>query len=234
MVKIGRLDLNESPKVAVSLKDGVPSRAIAAMHRAGVDLIELRIDLFCSRTPRRVLSEISRYKKFPVLATVRSRREGGRWRGSDAERIALYEALLPHVDAVDVELSSAKVLAAVAPAARKAKKTLIISFHDFARTPSLPALRRILGSAQRAGADIVKIAAHAMTFADMRALGAFTASHRQNNLITIAMGKEGALSRVLFPAMGSLVTFSCYGKPTAPGQFPYHSTLSMLKRLGQR
>ncbi len=234
MVKIGRLNLNQSSKVAVSLKDGVSPRAIAAMRRAGVDLVELRVDLFRSHDLERIVSEISRYKRFPRLVTVRSAREGGLWKGSDAARIALYEALLPHADAVDVELSSTKVLAAIAPVAKKAKKTLVVSFHDFSRTPPPAVLLGIVTRARRAGADVVKIAAYARKAADVRALGAFTAAHARKNLITIAMGKEGAVSRILFPVLGSLVTFSSDGAPTAPGQFDYASTLSMLERLGQR
>lgn len=234
MIRIGRLELNDVPKVAVSLRDGVPSRALTAMRRAGVDLVELRVDLFRSRDARRALAEVSRCRRFPVLATVRSAREGGRWTGSDAARIALFEALLTRVDAVDVELSSRRVLAAVAPAAKKAKKTLVVSFHDFKRTPTPAALRRIVRRARSAGADVVKIAARAVKSADVLSLGAFTAAHAEAGLITISMGREGAVSRVLFPALGSLVTFASYGKPTAPGQFDYASTLAMLAHLGQK
>lgn len=234
MLKIGRLTLNGTPRVAVSLKDGTPSRALSAMRRAGVDLVELRVDLFRSCNLRYVLREITRMRPFPVLATIRSAREGGRWTGADASRAALYEKILPHVDAIDVELSSKMVLARVARAARKARKTLILSFHDFDAMPPRARLDSILRSAKRAGADAVKIAARARRPEDLRTLGAFTLAHSRQGLITIAMGKEGGLSRVLFPALGSLITFASYGRPMAPGQLDFETTLNRLRHLGLR
>ena len=100
--------------------------------------------------------------------------------------------------------------------------TSIVSFHDFDYTPDTPGLEDILERAQAAGADIVKIAVHCNDLDDLRRLAAFTIAHADQPLITIGMGPHGAVSRMLFPALGSLITYAYVGTPSAPGR-PFRS-----------
>lgn len=51
----------------------------------------------------------------------------------------------------------------------------------------------------------------------------FTHRNRDKNLISIAMGRHGAPSRVLAPLLGSLLTYSFLHRPQAPGQIPLRS-----------
>ncbi|HEY5595278.1 MAG TPA: type I 3-dehydroquinate dehydratase, partial [Nitrospiria bacterium] len=51
------------------------------------------------------------------------------------------------------------------------------------------------------------------------------------DIIVIAMGVEGALSRVFFPALGSLLTYAYLGQPTAPGQLGYKELFELLKKF---
>ena len=81
------------------------------------------------------------------------------------------------------------------------------------------------------GADITKIAAMALGGKDVQRLAAFTIENADKNIITIAMGSEGTCSRVLFPALGSLLTYASLGESTAPGQLPYSDTFDILRRL---
>src|SRR6202011_489331 len=102
---------------------------------AGVDVAELRIDRFSRTDVDHVLSEIHAFRALPTLATVRSRHEGGQWSGTEEERLELFRAVAPFVNAVDIELSSREILQDVIAAARQHDVMVIASYHDFEHTP---------------------------------------------------------------------------------------------------
>ncbi len=231
MIQLGKVKLNGTPRVALAVKDRVPAAAVRGLAKQGVDIIELRIDQFSSAAEKDVLNEIKKYKSFPKIATLRARAEGGAWKGSEKERLSLFKAVIPKVEAVDIELSSKRILAAVVREARRKGKKIIVSYHNFSGTPSDPQLNQIFARAKKAGADIVKIAALVRRPADARRLAVFTLANAEKNLICIGMGGRGAVTRVLFPGLGSLITYAFLGKPTAPGQFDLRTTSHLLKKL---
>ena len=67
---------------------------------ARVDAVELRFDLYPETDVEAV---IARQRK-PVVATVRRARDGGRWGGSETERISLLQRAAAVAAYVDVEL----------------------------------------------------------------------------------------------------------------------------------
>ena len=231
MIKLGGLALGETPRVALSLKDRVPPGILLKAKQLGVDLVEYRIDQYASFETNYVLREIKKIKKFPTIGAVRPRREGGRWGRSEKARLDLFKAVMPHVDAVDIELSAKEILPDVVREARKRKKIVIISYHDFKRTPADRKLNQILHQAKELGAGIVKIATLVLGREDLRRLASFTIANAPKNLISIGMGPYGASTRVLFPGLGSLITYTHIGEPTAPGQLDYKTTLKFLKKL---
>ncbi len=229
MIKIGKLCLNGIPRIAVSFRDHTPRGFLRKAREKGVDVAELRIDQYTSFDPAHVLNEITKFKNFPTIATIRSREEGGGWNLSEKDRLSLFKAILPKIDAIDIELSAKAILAPVVKAAHAAGKLAIISYHNFERTPKGGVLNRILKQAKSSGADIVKLATMTLSGADIRALAAFTLAHADKNLIAITMGAQGVISRILFPALGSLITYASFGEPTAPGQMRYERTLDLLR-----
>lgn len=228
-LKIGKLPLNGTPRIAAGFKDHTPLGLIRKARKGGLDIAEMRIDQYASFARGHVLKEIAKFKDFPKIATIRSRKEGGNWNLSEKERLALFAAVLPKVQAVDIELSSTAILGAVVKAARAAGKTVIISYHNFKQTPKPAVLNKTLRQAKARGADIVKIAAMARKRADVQALAVFTRDNADQNLITISMGERGSVSRVAFPALGSLITYASCGGTTAPGQLSYDKTAALLK-----
>ncbi|MSR77215.1 MAG: type I 3-dehydroquinate dehydratase [Candidatus Omnitrophica bacterium] len=231
MIRLASLRLGGIPRVAVSLKDRIPPHAIDDAKRFGVDIIELRIDQYASFEKKYVLQEVKKNKGFPKIATIRSRREGGRWNQSEETRLVLFQAVMPYVDAVDIELSSKEIMSQVIQEARKKNKLVIVSHHDFDRTPEDKKLKQILNQAKKLGADIVKIAALVLKREDTRRLASFTIMNAHKNLISIGMGTYGASTRVLFPGLGSLITYASIGEPTAPGQLDYRTTVEFLRKL---
>ncbi len=227
MVRIGKRTLGPRPTLVLAL-----SRNEAVLRQArqlGVDAIEFRIDGVAPLTRahvQRVARALQRHG-LPLVATVRSQREGGAAKLSTAQRAELYDSVMLAVDAIDVEIASAPALARTLDSARRGKKTVILSFHDFKRTPATARLEALVTKAKRAGADIVKIAATPRLAADVIRLFEFTDKHRRDHIVVIAMGGLGSISRLLFPLAGSLLTYT--NVTPSVGQVPLRQFAEHLK-----
>lgn len=233
-LRLGPLALGPAPRIAVPF-DGAATRAeLEALCARGLDVAELRLDHFAVRDAAAVRALLPRYAGIPTLATIRIAAEGGGWTAGDAERVRLFLALLDAVDAVDVELAAGEVLREVLPAARAAGRLVIASHHDFAATPAPAALADVVARAAAAGADVVKIAAAVQGPDDVRALARVLVEPAPVGRIVIGMGEAALATRVLFPALGSLVTYAHAGRATAPGQLPLDELAALLRRLGLR
>lgn len=218
-MKIGKVKLGIGPVVCAVLQDSFTPAALAKLKALRIRLVELRIDQFrCFDMPF-IQSKIRALKRegFSVIGTVRRKQEGGGSGLSEQKRLEIFHAILPIVDAVDVELKSG-ICRDVLKQAKKLKKTGIVSFHDFRKTPSFRVLAAYLKEAKRFGADIFKVAAFAKQKRDVSTLLHFTVRFCGEHVIVISMGRLGAPSRVLFPQYGSLLSYGYGGKRTAPGQ----------------
>ncbi|MBW7866391.1 MAG: type I 3-dehydroquinate dehydratase [Candidatus Hydrogenedentes bacterium] len=233
MTHIGNCELGKRPRVVVALRDGVPRREVESALAAGADIIELRVDLFSSLEPGFPEAECGRFTGIPRLGTLRCAAEGGGWRGSEEERLACFNAILPHVEAVDIELSATDILDRVVEAAHDAGKTVIGSFHDFAKTPDDAHLEETAARADRAGVDILKVAAHCATLEDLRRLAAFTLRREGRPAAVIGMGPAGMPSRIFFPLLGSMLAYTFLGTPSAPGQLNCADTVKYLSLFCQ-
>ena len=231
MINLGSKKLDGTPRIVISLNDATPPHLIQAARRLGLDVIELRIDQYASFDSQYVLQEAVKFRNCSTIATIRIKAEGGGWKLSEQERLSLFKKIIPEVSAVDIELSAGTILPDVVRTAHAAGKIVILSYHDFDRTPALKELNGIMDKAKSLGADIVKVAALATQPEDIQTLAGFTIAHAKKNIVTIAMGSEGALSRVFFPALGSLLTYAHIGQPTAPGQLGYVELFELLRKF---
>ncbi|MFA6244362.1 MAG: type I 3-dehydroquinate dehydratase, partial [Candidatus Hydrogenedentales bacterium] len=173
--------------------------------------------------------EIEKFDGAPLLATIRSSFEGGNWKGSEEDRLALFKAVLPKVDAVDIEISSLEIRDDVIAAARESGKPAIGSFHDFKGTPPLHVIQAMADEGWKCRATFVKVATHCQDWNDLRTLAEFTLHNVSLGVVSIGMGPAGLCSRVLFPALGSLFTFASFGNGTAPGQMGLEETAGYLR-----
>lgn len=113
-----------------------------------------------------------------------------------------------------------------------AGKILVVSFHDFDGTPALADLERIVDQAKERGADLVEITTNVRGVDDVRCLASLLISRADKDLVVIGMGRNGVVTRILFPALGSLMTFAAaLGHHTAPGQLPYQEMFQTLRSL---
>lgn len=229
MINIGNLALGTRPHLVAAMTDRTSADEARAAVDAGVDLLELRIDQFSSRDSEHVVKVVRTLAGLPLLCTIRHAIEGGAWEQGEAERLDLYLRLLPYVDAVDVELMAKEVLLPLVDAAHAAGKVVIGSHHNFKTTPLPEKLAGVANDGKLLGVDIVKIAAHCQSQADVRALASFTLAHASKQLVVIGMGPHGKMTRLFFPGLGSLLTYTFLGEATAPGQLTCGESIQYLR-----
>lgn len=183
-------------------------RALQEIARSA-DIAELRLDFMVEYDLPRLL----RNRPCPVIVTNRPEREGGRYRGSEQERVRpLLQAIDLGAEYVDVEHDATDLF-------RDRQNTrLIVSYHDFQKTPeNFVQIHRDLAAR---GADVVKIVGMAQRLEDNLLVFDALAQSRLPT-IAIAMGEAGLISRVLALRYDScLLTYATLGtgERVAPGQ----------------
>jgi 3-dehydroquinate dehydratase-1 len=137
---------------------------------------------------------------------------------------------MPIFDGIDIELSSKRILEKVIRAAKEKRKLVIVSYHNFKRTPQTEKLLKIINEARGAGADAIKLAAEVKGQDGLKRLSSLLTDHK--DLIVIAMGAFGTPSRVFFPMLGSLITYAGISGANAPGQLSLGKLKSEFKLYG--
>lgn len=231
MLKIGNIPLGRGPVIVLTVTDSESLRLIKKARRYGARLIEVRIDRFRKVTDESILARIRSLRKcgMPLIATLRSRKEGGAKSLSEKKRLELYRKILPLVHAMDVELSSKSIVTSLVRLAHGQRKKVILSYHNFHYTPPDSALLKLIQTGKKKGADLVKIAVTPKEKKDVARLLLLTHRMKDKNLISIAMGRNGLPSRTLAPVFGSLLTYSFLGRSQAPGQLPIRRLFEEMK-----
>lgn len=214
----------------VSLKDW--PRAMRAYQRKEMDGLELRLDAFSPLELVKLHQLVALERKLPpLLLTVRSPKEGGLSSLSLREKIARFKLFMPFADALDTELGSRDIRTWVTQEAKRYGKGLIISYHDLKRVPTPVKLGTLLKSSLLLRPTLTKIAVTVKTPDELLPLILFLRRNEKKGLILIAMGGEGSVSRVLFPALGSRITFGSLGSSAAPGQIPVPILYKRLQKI---
>lgn len=174
----------------------------------------------------------------PLLFTFRSAREGGEKELSLESYATLLESVAKtgFVDLIDVEVFSGDdAVKNIIQTAHAHGVKVIASNHDFEGTPAREELVARLCKMQDLGADILKIAVMPQTRSDVLTLLSVTEEmsslHTSRPVITMSMGRTGALSRLCGEVFGSAVTFASFGKVSAPGQIALEDLKAGLRLL---
>lgn len=229
-----------------------PAGMVAGVDRAlaaGAGLAEARLDYIGARAVPRALELLSsgargRRRMARLVCTVRPEREGGRFQGTERERIGLLGLAASHrPHLLDVEYDALRRSAGLRDAAAAAGADVLASWHDYAGTPSLQSLSGRL-ERMSALARHVKIVTTAAAPADpARVLSLYGAARRMGRrrgrsgkgvrLVAFAMGEMGRMSRVLCLYLGSPHTYASLGRAVAPGQMPLADMLAAVGRGGR-
>jgi len=203
--------------------------------KTAADLVELRLDFLEESEPD--LTLIKKVSK-PVVATCMPEWEGGKFKGTEQERVNLLTAVLPNADYVTIELKAEKNLRdALTSEAKKLKVKVILAHHDFERTPALEEIQQTLKREEEAGADVAKVAYNPEKPGDvLTVLQALAEPKVKVPVIALSMGELGRASRILSPMLGGFLTFAAVsaGKRAAPGQLTVGELTAIQANLKQK
>lgn len=205
---------------------------LEAINVAQADAIEWRADHFEDLKNKKAVSGVLQMLKqhapeCSLLFTIRSSQEGGADRHlTDKETVEIISGAVHsgNTDIVDTEgRMSSEHIAFVRQITREHGVKLLISHHDFSKTPDTMEMNRWVEAAEKYGADIVKLAVMPNHKSDvLTLLGALVEWNDRLNICTAAMsmGSEGLASRLVGHSFGSMMMFASGKKSSAPGQIP--------------
>ena len=218
--------------LCVSVQAPNTNAALKKIARAGAvaDLVELRLDLI----PKADLETLVRFSPVPVIATVRSRREGGAGNGRIRETVSLLlRALEAGAACVDVEMAlpgevRREMIRMAGP------ERVILSRHIMDRTPSSHILSRILERMAALRPAVIKIVCYAYAPEDNQRVLALIPRARSMGLgiSAFCMGRTGAMSRLRSLRMGATLGYAALSiaEATADGQIPIQDMRRLLER----
>ncbi|MEO1496711.1 MAG: shikimate dehydrogenase [Planctomycetota bacterium] len=191
----------------------------------GAELVELRLDYISSRVNLKRLIE---KRPSPVIITVRREIDGGKFEGSEDDRMMLLrEAIVLGVDYVDLE----EDIADKVPRYGDTKR--IVSYHNFRNTPDN--LEELHAEMAAKDADVVKLATMAQNPMDnIRMLELV----RNSDVPTVGMcmGDIGTPSRILGARFGAPFTYATFHheRALAPGQLSFQQMTEIYRyaRIG--
>ena len=220
-------------KICLPVVETTAEKAIQAMARAKrlADLVELRVDYL--KNPG--LELLLKRREMPCIVTNRRREEGGRYSGDEENRLAvLRRAIDLGSDFVDLELESARS-AWHGLVGNHGKTRLILSYHDFEKTPPVKELRSLCRRMIRYGADVVKIVTFVRSWEDnLKVLSLLPyALERKQKIVALGMGAKGKMTRIFAPLMGAEWTYAplTRNRASAPGQLTARELKEIWGRL---
>jgi 3-dehydroquinate dehydratase-1 len=208
-------------KIVAALTD--PAQASAA-HLQGADLLEIRLDL-AGGDPVQQVRRCRELSPLPVIATLRSGQEGGRYFGDADAWITRILPVLPFADYIDVE----QRFSVHAQKIRAAGKKIIASHHSLQMLP-LPAFFELERELRQYG-DIPKIVVTPRSDDDLVELISFTCA-ADKPVCTGVMGAQFRHARAILPLFGSEFAYCHTGTPTAEGQYSVEEFAVLMSMLG--
>lgn len=234
------------PKICVPIvdikKEDILNSA-KGFNKADIDLVEWRVDFFEGIYDYKKVNDVLRGLRdilcdLPILFTVRTSNEGGNIAVSEKEYINVNINAINsgYIDMIDVEMfKNRDITKIIINEAHKALIKVIGSNHDFEKTPETKEIISRLKFMQNCNADILKIAVMPRTREDVLTLLLATnemyEKYADRPIITMSMGRLGAVSRISGQFFGSAVTFGTVNASSAPGQIEACSLRHILNIL---
>ncbi|MFN0298304.1 type I 3-dehydroquinate dehydratase [Acinetobacter albensis] len=241
-LNIGEFPVKTIVPITAKTKQQALEQAQMIAENPNADMAEFRIDLldFASDTKAVIalgkeLNQVLKNK--PLIATIRTANEGGKLKVSDAEYEKIYSEYLkqPFMQLLDIEMfrDQARVEKLTQRAHQK-NVLVIMSNHDFDKTPAQQDIEQRLLKQDQMGADILKIAVMPKSKQDVLTLMNATLNVSQKSkkpLLTMSMGRLGTISRIATANMGGSMSFGMIGEASAPGQIDVAQLKQFLKTV---
>lgn len=234
------------PKICVSLmgRTNAELREEADyIKQMDVDVVEWRADFFekvedVSKVKMALGDIRSSLPDHPIIFTFRSKKEGGEREVSSQYYFLLNREMVTSglADFIDIELMNGeREISQLVKTAREHHVFVIISNHDFEKTPPKEEIIQRLKKAQELGADLPKIAVMPRTKMDvltlLEATSIVSEKFADGPIITMSMGGLGVISRLAGEVFGSALTFGSAKKASAPGQVSVNELRQVLNLI---
>jgi len=207
-------------KTCVSIAEKTPYKIkqILKIALKKSDYAEVRFDFLKIEQIPEALETIKKDLK-KIVCTLRPKTEGGKFPGNEKERIAILKLIAEYNPfLLDVEFNMLKRNSSLVRYLKSTKTKLLVSWHDFKKTPSSAELKKKMNQMTKFSFN-VKIVSTAKSTNDSSRMLELYSKKGRNNLISFAMGDLGRISRILCLYLGSPFTYVSLGNPVAPGQF---------------
>jgi 3-dehydroquinate dehydratase-1 len=244
VVKIKNVTIGEGlPKICVPMVGETIQELVmeaAFLKELDFDVVEWRVDFFKDVTN---IVEVKKALQLireavadkPIVFTFRSAREGGQKEVTKVFYVELNKSIAQAklVEAIDIELfNDEKDIKELVEVAHANGVVVIISNHDFQKTPSKEEIISRLLKAQELGGDIPKIAVMPTCAKDviilLDATRIMSEEYADGPIITMSMEDKGVISRLSGELFGSALTFASAKRVSAPGQI---SVLELRKTI---
>lgn len=197
--------------ICISIAQESRRLALADMLNAARrgDLLEVRLDRF-GKAPD--IRDMLAVRPKPVIMSCRRPRDGGRWDGSEDERLAiLRQCVIDKADYVEIELDAADHIRKFPPTKR------IISYTNLEETPAN--LAEIYAQAQTKNPDVIKLTTPARTPEEAWPLVQILARAPLPTVV-VGLGRPGVMLSVLGAKFGAPWTYAALerGMETYPDQ----------------
>ena len=206
------------------------------------DLAEWRLDwygdvedtaklLAAAKALRETLGEL------PILATFRTAKEGGHRPVTDESYARMIRTLAESglVDLMDIEaFTGDELVGELVDFCHRQGVKVVLSNHDFDKTPPEKELVARLCKMEALGADLSKIAVMPRSPEDVLTLLSATRARSRVSarpVVTMSMGALGAVSRLAGEVFGSALTFGSAARASAPGQVEAGKLARVLELL---
>lgn len=215
-------------KTCVTIAEKTPKKFDSVLKKAlkKSDYAELRFDFL---KPIQVPDALELVKKKldRCVCTLRPVSEGGKFHGSEKERISILKLIAEYRPfLLDIEFNTMRKNKTLHNYVKKTKTDILVSWHDFKKTPSVSVLKK-MNKQMSKFSKFVKIVTNAKTINDSSMVLSLYNNSVKTNLIAFAMGDNGRMSRILCLYLGAPFTYVSLGKPVAPGQF----SLEQVKKI---
>lgn len=234
------------PKIAVSLMGAnyiELAEEIKKLNNIKFDIVEWRVDFYEQvENIDDVKNTLSNIRKLlqdtPIIFTFRTKNEGGNKDITKENYIELLKDIIKtkEIDLVDIELFTGdEQVKDIVSVSKENKVKVIISNHDFKKTPSKEEIIDRIKKMINLGADLPKIAVMPKCRNDVLTLLSATSyiyeQYSDIPIITMSMGSIGMISRIAGEIFGSALTFGAAEKSSAPGQIQADDLSAILNLI---
>ena len=207
-------------KTCVSIAEKNPKKIKDILKKSLLksEYAEIRLDFVKPSEIPNILQDIGG-KISRCVCTLRPKNEGGKFSGKENERISILKLISEYNPfLLDVEFNTLKKNQKLRQYLKKSNTDILVSWHDFKKTPSANSLNSRLKEMKKLS-NFVKIVTVAKSISDTSRILSLYNRSSKIKLIAFAMGEEARFSRILCLHLGSPYTYVSLGKAIAPGQF---------------